>query len=303
MNDLTYCLEGLLPGAIRYGAEVAGLRRDPDGTWITTDREGNDLVASETVVLATGGREDTAETAARYGIDPRRLIASGALLGGSLEDAGLILRAGGRVTVLGGSHSGFAAAGLILDRFGAYARPGTLAVVHRGLAFAYAGVDQIGPPHPTAHRPPEVCGETGMVNRFHGLRGGPRALCERALGGAEPRLRLHREGTAGARDAVAGADLVVHATGYRTEQVPTTGRFGEPIPLRARAGTVAVDDSCRVLIGDGGVLPGVYGLGLGYARSDERGHSKVGINLFHGTDADRIIHAISATIDEKRVKQ
>ncbi|MCE0445659.1 hypothetical protein LT493_13480 [Streptomyces tricolor] len=42
-------------------------------------------------------------------------------------------------------------------------------------------------------------------------------------------------------------------------------------------------------------VPGVFGLGLGYARSDSWGRRRVGINTFHGEDAERIVSQVLAT--------
>ncbi|MEU2061848.1 hypothetical protein [Streptomyces sp. NPDC013455] len=293
VNDLSRAVEDVLPHGFRYGADVRAVRRNRDGSWTSVDRSGAALVTSESVVLATGGYEDTREVSEAYGIPPGRVIGSAELMSGRLDEAARVLRAGGRIALLGGSHSGFAAAGLLLDRFGDAIPPGGLVLVHRDLALSYTDPAEAGSVPPELAGRLETCPESGVINRFHGLRSGPRELCLRALRGREPRLTLRHTASAGARSALAEAGLVVHALGYRTRAVPLFDRWGERIPTGDR--TVRVDDACRVLDAGHDAVPGVFGIGLGYARCDAWGRRRVGINTFHGEDAERIVSGVAAT--------
>ncbi|MDT7787047.1 MAG: hypothetical protein QOF58_5466 [Pseudonocardiales bacterium] len=284
MDDLAEAVTALSAGVVEH-AEVAGVHRDAEGNWTTVSPGGVPLATSRAVVLATGGHEETDQMAKRHRIPVQRLVPSGELLRGRAQRVVDRLRTGGRVVVLGGSHSGFAAAGLLLDRLGdAVPRHGVV-LVHRALALAHSGPPQIE----HAALDWETCHETGMINRFHGLRGAARDLCLRALAGQEDRLLLCESSTPQASAALAEADLVVHAAGYRTRQVPVFDVGGRRMPLRAPDGTVHVDDGCRVMGADGVVVPRLYGLGIGYAQRDANGRRRVGINVFHGGDADRIV--------------
>ncbi len=53
-----------------------------------------------------------------------------------------MIGSGGRIAVLGGSHSGFAAAQLLLDRFGDGIPAGGLVLVHRSISLSYADLSE-----------------------------------------------------------------------------------------------------------------------------------------------------------------
>ncbi|MFF9812336.1 hypothetical protein [Streptomyces sp. NPDC014006] len=292
MNDLSRAVEAVLPDGFTYGADVREIRRNRDGSWTSVDSAGSALVTSGAVVLATGGYEDTQQASHRYGIPPGRLIGSAQLMSGRLDEAARVLRAGGRIAILGGSHSGFAAAELLLDRFGDGIPEGGLVLVHRSISLAYADRAEADSVPPALAGRLETCPESGVINRFHGLRSGPRELCLRALQGREPRLTLCHTGSDDARGVLAEAGLVVHALGYRTRAVPVFDQWGERIPMAD--GAVQVDDECRIVDAGHHAVPGVFGIGLGYARCDAWGRRRVGINTFHGEDGERIVVAMPA---------
>ncbi|MEU9294624.1 hypothetical protein [Streptomyces sp. NPDC048266] len=306
LNDVADVLEQdvLSPAAVRLGSRVAELRRNDDGTWTSLGADGTELTTSAHVVLATGGWEDTDRTARDLGVPPERVVASAELLSGAIDRASAVLRGGGRIVVVGASHSGFATVELLLERLGHRLTAGAITVVHRSLSLSYDSMQRARAEGPLTGQTLTVCPDTGKVNRFSGLRGRSRQMCERVIGGVEPRVRLCAAGSAEARRATADSALLVHASGYRTADVPLRTASGEWIPLRTRRGTTAVDDGCRVLSRHGGPVPGVYALGLGYPRIGDDGVGRVGINLFHGTDADRIVRALdpaptSAPNDER----
>ncbi|MFF1508213.1 hypothetical protein [Streptomyces sp. NPDC058326] len=302
LNDVSDVLEqDVLTDAVRLGARVAELRRNDDGTWTSLDGDGAELTTSSRVVLATGGWEDTARTAGDLGVPPERVVASADLLTGAVLDrASAVLRAGGRIVVVGASHSGFATVELLLERLGHRLTAGAITVVHRTLALSYDSMKRARAEGPLTGQTLTVCPDTGKVNRFSGLRGRSRQVCERVIGGTEPRVRLCAAGSPEARRATADAGLLVHASGYRTSDVRLRTASGEPLPVRTRRGTTAVDDGCRVLARHGGPVPGVYALGLGYPRIGDDGVGRVGINLFHGADADRIVMALTSALSNER---
>ncbi|MET7607964.1 hypothetical protein [Streptomyces avermitilis] len=292
VDGLTDVLKEVLDDGLVCGADITEVRRSADDTWTSVDATGHPIARSPHVVLATGGYEDAARTAARHGIAPRRLIASGELLAGDLREAGRVLYGGGRVAILGGSHSGFSAAALLLDRFGEAVPREGLVLLHRTLALAHTSAHEAELYVPGLAGGLEVCADTGLVNRFHGLRGGARGLCLKAMDGREPRLRLLGAETPQARAVLTEAGLVVHAAGYRTRPVALLDPDGERIDVRAPRGRVAVDERCHVVDSRGLAVEGVQGLGLGYARSDAWGHRRVGINVFHGADAETIVSTL-----------
>ncbi|MFV0136401.1 hypothetical protein ACLGIH_24870 [Streptomyces sp. HMX87] len=278
-------------GEIRYGREVRQVRRNADGTFTSLCTAGRPVLRSRTVVLATGATEDTT----RHGVTGDRLVASARLLTGDLDQVEHAVRAGRPVVIVGGSHSGFAAADLVLTRCGGAVRPGQITVVHREIALGFTSVAELAAAGPLAQsapmKPPVVCPETGVVNRFNGLRGAARRLCTAVLAHAEDRVRLCRADTAAARQEIAGAAVVVHASGYRGTAPEMVESDGTPIPPAREHGLISVDEACQVL-GPHGPVAGVHGLGIGFARRDESGERRTGINVFHGQDAADIVRSL-----------
>ncbi|EGX59854.1 hypothetical protein SZN_10598 [Streptomyces zinciresistens K42] len=278
-------------GQIRYGREVRRVRRNADGTFTSLCTAGRPVLRSHAVVLATGAAEDTA----RHGVPGDRLVPSARLLAGDVDQVAHAVRAGRPVAILGGSHSGFAAADLVLTRHGGAVRPGQITVVHREIALGFASVAELaaaGPlPGTPPLKPPVICPQTGAVNRFTGLRGAARRLCMAVLARAEDRVRLCPAGTDEARQALARAAVVVHAGGYRGTAPEVVGADGTPVPLRREHGRIAVDEACRVL-GPHGPVAGVHGLGIGFARRDDDGERRAAINVFHGRDAEDIVRSL-----------
>ncbi|MEU3523140.1 FAD/NAD(P)-binding protein [Streptomyces sp. NPDC038707] len=289
-DEITGWLDGTA-GGISYGREVRRVRRNADGTFTSLCTAGRPVLRSHAVVLATGATEDTA----RHGVPGDRLVPSARLLAGDLDQVGHAVRAGRPVVVVGGSHSGFAAVGLMLARYGGAVRPGQITVVHREIALSFPGVAELAAAGPLAGTPPMkrpvVCRETGAVNRFSGLRGAARQLCLAVLARAEARVRLCPAGTAEARRAIAGAAVVVHSSGYRGTAPEMVEADGTPVPLEREHGCITVGEACRVL-GPKGPLAGVYGLGIGFARRDAGSERRVGINVFHGQDAEDIVTSL-----------
>jgi len=278
-------------GEIRYGREVRQVRRNADGTFTSLCTADRPVLRSHTVVLATGATEDTA----RHGVPGDRLVPSARLLAGDLDQVEHTVRAGRSVVILGGSHSGFAAADLVLARCGGAVRPGQITVVHREIALGFSGVAELATAGLLAKmppmKPPVVCPETGAVNRFSGLRGAARQLCMAVLARTEDRVRLCPVGTVEALQAIAGAAVVVQASGYRGTAPEVVEADGTPIPLEREHGRISVDEACKVL-GPHGPVAGVHGLGIGFARRDDSGERRAAINVFHGQDAENIVGSL-----------
>jgi hypothetical protein len=116
-----------------------------------------------------------------------------------------------------------------------------------------------------------VCPVSGFVYRLAGFRLESRDLVLRALaiGGRvpDPRLalfRLDQHDADAARALIAGADLVIGATGYRPRALPLFDASGAPIALSCDGDMPGpmVDRHCRVLAADGSVVEGAFGIGL-----------------------------------------
>ncbi len=296
MNELTDVVLAAVdasPSRLVHGVDIRTIAKNTDGTFTSYTADGSSVSTSQSVVLATGARQDTSLFS-----DDRQLstVSSSSVLGGDLDEIAGALTNGQQITIVGGSHSGFAVASLVLERFGDRVRPGQLTIVHRDvvlffedLADAQDWVDFAGE---LSSLPPVQCADTGLVNRFRGLRGPSKQLCRAVVTGAESRVRLIHAEDPQADQAIEDAGLVVNAYGYRTAQVDLLDDRSRPIDVSWNGGFVAVDDNCGVLDRQGSPIEGVYGLGLGYARLDASGEGRASINVFHGSDAEAIVESL-----------
>ena len=161
-----------------------------------------------------------------------------------------------RVTIIGGSHSAFAVAGLLL-RAPVRWSPRAITVAHRSPVRvtypdrAAAWADGV------RAEADQVCPATGVVHRFGGLRADAADLYRRVRDGGERRVHLVPvPDTAQWPAAWAGdADVVVAATGYES------AAFGL---LGGAAG--AWDAAGRLRTAAGDLVPHAFGLGLGTQR-------------------------------------
>lgn len=278
-------------GENKYGCEVGTIRRNQDGTFTTLGVSGNDVLTSRRVVMATGAAEDVG----LFGLGSDRYLTSAQLFTGDFDRVDAALASGRPVVVVGGAHSGFASAKLLLARCGGKIRTGQITVIHRTIALhfeslaAFAAAEPVSDEVPMAS--PVVCTETGQVNRFKGLRGSARDLCLSVISGRQPQVRLVLAGTPAADRAIAAGQVIVHACGYRGTSPSVVEADGTPIPLVRHDGRVAVDASCQVLAAEGPVA-GLHGLGIGFARSDPSGVPRVGVNVFHGQDSEDIMRSL-----------
>lgn len=291
LDEITDEVTGWLHGGageIHYGRAVHRVRCHADGTFTSVDVAGREVLRSRAVVLATGAREDGSGS----GLPADRLVLSGDLLAGDTGRVERVLGAGGAVVVLGGSHSGFSAADLLLARCGATVHPGQITLVHRTITLGFESMAELsaaGPfPVEVPLGAPVVCAETGRVNRFSGLRGPAARLCAAVLAGTEDRVRLCAADSAAAARRLRDAALVVFAGGYRADVPELVDVSGRPMPLVRHRGCVAVDGRGLVRTRSGPVQD-LYGIGLGFARLEPSGERQAALNVFHGRDAEDVV--------------
>ncbi|MFD4156932.1 FAD/NAD(P)-binding protein [Streptomyces hydrogenans] len=188
----------------------------------------------------------------------------------------------GRVVIVGGAHSAWSVAGLLLrspELVGRTEAP-EITVLHRTpvqlfyLSTAEAEADGY-PFDPVT----DVCADSGRVNRFGGLRGPARLLAQAALGmtGETVPVRLIRIGEETAdREAASALDAaaaVVVATGYQARLPELLAEGGGGLTARVEGtGTVVTEDALLVLA-DGSTDERLlaYGLGAGLRISGATG--------------------------------
>lgn len=264
------------------GTRAEAIRLEHDGSvavFTAADDGRHAVVRAASAVVAIGGRPNASwsEIEVTPGVHLgqwREKIVSGHRLlsrGGAQEVARRLARAHGspRVVILGGAHSAFSAAWMLLERI-------------PGLSFGPRGVQILhrSEPRPTyasraaAHidfyefSESDVCAATGRVHRLGGLKGDGREVWRRMhrKPGTEPDDRtvampigsLSRADLLG---LLSECDLIIPALGYRLAAPPIYDARGARLPL-AHTGP-SVDATARLLTRDGTPIPGVFGIGLG----------------------------------------
>jgi hypothetical protein len=256
------------------------LQRDGSVAICAAARNGRrTVVRAASAVLAIGGRPrvswSSIELAPGVSLGQWRdkIVSSHRLLthGGAEELARRLARVDRRprVVIVGGSHSAFSAAWLLLEhipgvRFGAQG----VQILHRG---------QPRPTYPSraaAHvdfyefSESDVCPVTGRVHRFGGLQGDGREVWRRLhrKPGTEPDGRVVARPLAGMSRPdlirlLEDADVIIPALGYRLATLPIYDAQGRRVPLAQTGPTVRQD--ARLLAADGTPVPGLFGVGLG----------------------------------------
>jgi hypothetical protein len=193
------------------------------------------------------------------------------------------VRTSERVAVIGGSHSAWSIAWIMMNapKFRAEGGgPPTVTLLHRSpIRLFYFTADEARAERYPFDPERDVCPVSGRVNRVGGLKGDARELARRALGLGEDRppiqllhLGAHRD----IRKAVATLDdagLVVTATGYRARLPALVAEWGGRInPARSSAG-LAVTPDAEIVDTGGQTVSNVltYGLGVGVRAPDRIG--------------------------------
>lgn len=270
-------------GQILTGHEVLWARQS-DGLWQVRLRCLNDnserTRLARNLVIATGGHQPLDRLAAQQVAGAPlvaqagdRLIQSDEVLavGGFEKVADLLSdRRAPRIVVVGGSTSALTTVALLLK--GRPALPlgaGAITLLHRRpIRPFYPSVDAAHAEGFTDFSDDDICPVSGFVYRLAGFRLEARDLVLRMLGVdgrvPDPRVTMHRidgEDTE-ARHAIARADLVIAALGYRPRALPLERADGAPLALAAHDGRPMVDRHCRVTDAEGQPIPGLYGIGL-----------------------------------------
>jgi hypothetical protein len=263
-----------------------------DGAAVTTMNGARNVIPGGKAVIAMGGRApdglEKLELVPGLSLRPhaQKLRHASAVfddrigLPEPLVDA---VRTSGKVAVVGGSHSAWSIAWVVLNdpQFRSPAGdPPQVTLLHRSPIRLF----YLTPEEANAERYPfdperDVCPVSGRVNRVAGLKGDARELARRALGLAdgEVPIRLLPVGPSADRRATAAvleeAGLVVAATGYRPRLPAIRAHGGQSVePARSSAG-LAVTDRAEVLATSGEPLTNVlaYGLGVGIRAPDRIG--------------------------------
>ena len=269
---------------------VTEVRVRDDGVAVSTVNGAKHVVHATKAVIAMGGRAPTdiaaLEIATGLSLKPHadKVQHASAVFD---ETIGLpprlidAVRTSGRVAIIGGSHSAWSIAWIMMNdsRFRTESgAPPAVTLIHRSpIRLFYLNREEAEAENYPFDPDRDVCPVSGRVNRVGGLKGDARELARRVLGFADNGLpiRLVQLGTSAAnRDAVVALDeagLVVAATGYRPRLPEIRKQDGRRItPARSPAG-LAVTEDTEIVDKGGETIPNVltYGLGVGI-RAPER---------------------------------
>lgn len=177
------------------------------------------------------------------------------------------------VAIVGGSHSAFSSAGVLLKQFGSdlLARPGAISLLARAdpKLFYERREDAVADGY-TAYAEADV-GKRGQVYPIAGLRGDAKNLYRSmiGLGGAASESRVCLRALPQSESACDALDidwrnlaLVVFASGYTLPEVPIVNARGAPVSLQGHYTDAYVDQQSRLLDASGTPLPGLYAVGL-----------------------------------------
>jgi hypothetical protein len=262
---------------VHSGTNVEKVTREDDGTYavLAQTKEGPQTFRAESVVYALGGYHLVPDGVTVGLLD---LPAPGTLPDGrTVMTAGTLFETNGRavfknlaasrpkIAIVGGSHSAFAAAEIVLQELRDRLDPGAVRILARERPrLAYPSLAAAHADGYMEANEKDVCPETSRVNRLAGLRLGRQELLRRVwgLGGTEKerRVEILPYSPAGFEDA----DLVILAIGFSANTVPYY-RGSERVLLNAERGNGArlVDQESRLLDAEGHALPDAWGIGMG----------------------------------------
>ncbi|KJS53822.1 FrbG [Streptomyces rubellomurinus subsp. indigoferus] len=273
------------------GHRVVEVRTGPErATVLLSGPDGELSHTGDRVLLTMGGRERTelAPDALAALVERRpglRVLSSGEVITDPSwhPDAASPHRALGSIAVLGGAHSAWAVAAHLarLARAGWFAGPVEVTVVERRLPpiFYFSAAEARAEGYRWDEA--DVCGPSGRVHRFGGLRGPARELARQVMGLAAEKapdgfgqVVLDGPWTAEALEAAVGdADLVITALGYDARLPRLLGADGRELELARPRGAVDTGRDGLPGLAAGGSAERLvmYGLGAGLVPSEETG--------------------------------
>ena len=239
-------------------------------------------VTADHVVIAMGGRPraDLGQLALLPGLDlhphAHKLCHANSLLDARVGLPPRLRRAIARtreVVVVGGSHSAWSAAWLLIHDRGLRdddGRPPMVTVLHRShLRFFFQSVARARAAGYEFDESSDVCFRTGVVNRHGGLRADAHGLAWAAThdGRADGPVRaisLTGEGArATAAEALDRAGAVIAAVGYQANLPSITWADRRPIRLATTESGLQVTEDARLGTAEGTELPQLLAFGLG----------------------------------------
>jgi hypothetical protein len=175
-----------------------------------------------------------------------------------------------RVVIIGGSHSAFSSACLLLRKMKTVKwDEGAISLMYRSkLKLFYPSRDEALAEGYRDFNDNDICPLTKKVFRLAGLRLDSRDLLRQIMGlsgTTERRVKLvdlKKENADTIEKKLKEADLIIPAFGFKSRTVPVYTSVGHKWKLMGEHGNALVNKFCQVIDCDGIPLPNVYGIGL-----------------------------------------
>lgn len=288
--------------SLLFNTKVTSMVRNIDGTYTTYDDFGAPILTSDYVVLANGASQDKGffhklgQSFKDIDLGKKHLVQSDDFLSANGIDHVNEINQGEikKICIFGGSHSAFSCLNYLFDRI-KNIDSFDISVIHKSDIKEYKKLSVVEPFSEGAGNDHDGDDDQTQVNRFSGLRANALEIYREIKSGNYD-VELVRLDSPEAERVLNDADVVINATGYITNVMKIHDTLTNSIIASPNDDQISVDNQCRVVDRNREILPNVYGIGLGYTRLTSAGVRRVGINLFHGQDAELIVTGINDSI-------
>ncbi len=256
---------------------VCSIQAMTDGKYLVQLCDGHYMHASQ-IVFAMGGYQDHEEHLVReifedINLSPYndKVVSTSSFFTREVFEhceKTLAKKSDPKVLIIGGSHSAFSSASLLLRKMKIDFSERAITIMHRSKTKLFY------PDTSTAHAEgyfdfaeQDICPLTKKVYRLAGLRLDSRDLLRQILKlkGEERRielLKINNLNRVQVKTRLEQADLIIPAFGYKARTVPLYDQQGREIELLAKHGKALVNKYCQVIDRHREVIPGLYGIGL-----------------------------------------
>lgn len=255
--------EAVRAGLVRHVPDaVASIQLD-NGAYALHTKTGK-TIAAEKVIVANGAEERLLPELALHGAGTT-FKSDDILHGGRKRDVARAIAKHTTVVIVGGSHSAYSSAKIILDEF----PTARIVFAKRGPTRPFfRSADEAAEYGYKLTHADTICPETGRINRFNGVRGQARDLWYAEQNGTEPRLQSRHDIDL---RAISPEIAVVQAIGYQPRRPELLDADGRPVDYEIINGPYGIAQF--VAASSTEPLPNLLGIGIGYSHLD-------GFNVF-----------------------
>jgi len=259
--------------AITLGTTISHVGRDSNSLYTSYDQAGLPVATSKNVLIATGARE-TSEPIGEWlsTLKGQAYLSSDVL---SADEPSFIhpaLRLGAPIAIIGGSHSAFSVAELLIRKYGNAIAEKQIRIIRR---------------------------------RQTRLRSSARSLYVEIKKRLENRVEILDNALVGPPSFDSENAVYISACGYVPVDIPVIPEEGgNPVAFAKKDGQFLIDPTHRLLDIDLRPLEGLYGIGIGRTKRIE-GDSpfpgtkfKVSVKYFHNAGADSILENLIRKVAE-----